>query len=148
MMKFLLLLLLLSPSLLAFNLTEAVAAVIVREAGGEGQRGMQAVANVIANRANNKTPFEVVNRKWQFSCVNSITVTKSDTWENVIAKSKRHRKWFDALELAKKVENKNLLDITNGATHYYAPKKVKTNPSWAAKIEYKTTIGNHKFYRE
>jgi spore germination cell wall hydrolase CwlJ-like protein len=37
-----------------------------------------------------------------------------------------------------------LIDITNGATHYHAD---YVNPAWAKRIEFVTRIDNHLFYR-
>jgi len=60
------------PSLIwgakAYTPKEVVASTICAEAVGEGQVGLYAVSNVIANRSRawNKTPYEVVTQKNQF----------------------------------------------------------------------------------
>lgn len=145
-MKYLLLFLLICGSAFAsYNETEAVAAVIIREAGGEGHIGMWAVANVIQNRANKVSAFEVVSRPKQFSSVSSVVVTHKTTWENIIQSAKNHPEWKRAFDLAVLVNKKSLPDITGGATHFYSGDK---KPSWAASMEFRTHIGGHYFYKE
>lgn len=121
---------------------EVLASVIINEAGGEGYRGMQAVAAVIQNRTSaNKTAIEVVLAPKQFSCVNGISERQMKSY---IAKSKKHKNWNLAFDLARKIISKNVVDITNGATHYCT---VTSKPAWAKKLAFVTRIGNHKFYR-
>ena len=52
----------------SYTLDEVVSSVISAEACGEGEVGMYAVANVIANRSRkyNMTPYEVVRKTNQF----------------------------------------------------------------------------------
>lgn len=56
------------PQARFYYVNEVVSSVICAEACGEGEVGMYAVANVIANRSKkyNKTPYEVVTQKNQF----------------------------------------------------------------------------------
>jgi hypothetical protein len=61
--------------------------------------------------------------------------------KKIIEKSKSHKKWGEALKLAATTP----ADVTKGATHYYAPKKVSKIPSWASGWEETVTIGGHKF---
>lgn len=120
---------------------EVIAATIIREAGGEGEVGMQAVASVIQNRTTGKlTAYQVIMRPKQFSCLNGVKNYKA-----YVLKSKRHTQWKFALELARKLESKNVEDITNGATHYHS---IEVNPKWARKLEFKVQVGNHLFYEE
>lgn len=123
--------------------SDTVAACLILEAGGEGRVGMQAVANVIANRSakSGKSLEREALKKWQFSCFNGISK------EAAVAKARKHSAWPVAAELAKEAESGALPDITHGATHYYAPKVCGT-PAWAWKLPYCGTIGNHKFHRE
>jgi N-acetylmuramoyl-L-alanine amidase len=142
-MKYLLVLFLLLSSV-SFAQTEKqiVAAVIICEAGGEGANGMQAVANVIANRAaKGKTPLQVVTRKHQFECI-----TKDlNNLQNFVNKASKHPKWQQALNMSEKIANKNLPDITGGSTHFH---NTSMTPYWAKKIEFKVKIGGHLFYKE
>ncbi len=128
-----------------FDESQAVAAVIIREAGGEGDVGMWAVANAIQNRANKKTPFEVVSAPNQFSSVSVVVVFHKATWEKIIEISSRHPQWERALSLAKDITNKTLPDITGGATNFYSG---NVKPNWAAKMKFITQIGGHFFYKE
>lgn len=118
---------------------ETVAAVIIGEAGGEGIAGMQAVASVIQNRAiRGRTPYSVVTRPWQFSCLNGVNHDK------FVANAKRHPRWGAALILAEEIENRKVIDATGGATHYHAKRIL---PYWAASLTRTKEIGNHIFYR-
>jgi len=142
-MKYLLILFFLFPSIV-FAATEKqiVAAVIICEAGGEGEKGMQAVANVISNRAaKGKTPLKVVTQKHQFEC---ITKNLNDL-ENFVNKASKHPKWSQALNLSEKIANKSLVDITGGSTHFH---NTSMTPYWAKKIQFKVKIGGHLFYKE
>ncbi len=125
-----------------------IATTLVLEAGGEGNRGMQAVANVLNNRATKRgtTPAQEALRPYQFSMWNDFNAG-SENVSDVISKAKSHPKWKTAVDYAKRIAS--LPDVTNGATHYYNPNKV--NPKWG---EDSTTwvphkdIGNHKFGRD
>lgn len=125
-----------SVPIFAYTPEEVVAAVIIREAGGEGPIGMQAVANVILNRANNKKqePFYVVTQKSQFATVSS----------EIIEAAKVHPRWQYALNLSEKVANKNLEDLTDGANHFYSGTQ---KPYWAKKMQFKVKIGGHYFLK-
>jgi len=143
-MKLIFLFLSLAISAVAFDHNEAVAAVIIGEAGGEGNVGMQAVASVIQNRMVRKTAFEIVSARYQFSAVNAVIVSRRVTWEEVIVKAKRHKRWAYALELSKRLNSKAVIDITHGSTQYYAYSSPA--PYWVKSFRYQKTIGGHKFY--
>jgi N-acetylmuramoyl-L-alanine amidase len=140
-MKFVLLFLLSFASVFAsVSCNEVVAAVIIHEAGGEGERGMQAVAGVISNRTRaNRDAFAVVTRPNQFECITG------KSYDAFVAKAKRHARWAYALKLAEEIDNKTVVDITGGATHFHNPSKT---PWWAKKMAFTKKIGNHLFYRE
>lgn len=122
-----------------------VAATLWLEARGEGEQGMQAVMNVIMNRAGgdfSKTRSVVLKPK-QFSCWNGVSNPAKETVEL----SKSHGKeapFKTAVKLVDQAMKGRLEDITNGATHYFNPKQVK--PSWAKTMKFKARIGNHDFY--
>lgn len=116
--------------------TEIVAAVLIGEAGGEGARGMEAVHEVVENRAalHHLTEVSVVTKSEQFSCLNGTSV------RSLVAKAKRHPRWKLALEIA---AGKHPTHLANGATHY----DVKTRrPSWSRGLRPVAIIGNHAFY--
>lgn len=129
---------------------QIIATTLVAEAGGEGKTGMQAVANVLQNRAKRRgtTPATEALKRKQFSMWNSHTVSgKSIKYVMDIYKVKESPLWPHAVYLAKNIAG--LRDVTGGATHYYNPKKVK--PAWgkgAPTWKSTGTIGNHTFGRE
>ena len=121
------------------------------EARGEGELGMQAVMNVIMNRAKgdfNKAR-DIVLKPKQFSVWNSV----KDPEQTALGMAKAHRakklpdgpSYIKALELVDKAMNGSLTDVTGGATFYFNPKKA--NPSWAKMMTKTKSIGNHDFYK-
>ena len=114
--------------------TEVVAATLIMEAGGEGRQGMEAVREVISNRAKGKTEMSVCLAPKQFSCWNGISVQAG------IKKAKRHPNWNVALQIAKAAPTNH----TRRATHYHT---TKVSPSWAKKLGQTVKIKNHVFYR-
>lgn len=136
-----------------FNITNAyvVATTIWQEAKGEGRSGMQAVLNVIMNRAkgNFTNVVGIVLKPKQFSVWNGVT----DPQETAMAIAKRCREqtlegcemFPTALTLVEKAMKGKLEDITGGATFYFNPKKV--TPSWTKKLVKTKRIGNHDFYK-
>ncbi len=120
--------------------THVIAAVIIREAGGEGKMGMQAVANVIQNRMRGKTAYQVVTAPKQFSCYNNYVNREED----FVALAAGHSRFEHALELAKQIQTKSVPDITRGSTHYHT---IHVRPYWADKFPFTVKIGNHLFYR-
>jgi hypothetical protein len=135
---------------------DVIAATIIGEAGGEGYEGMQAVKNVLQNRADNKgtIPARESLRPKQFSMWNDATKGVSvpgdfnkeerpDKIQTIIDMYKKHSKWDTAVTLSK---NK-IKDITGGATKYYASggtQKIDP-PYWAKDWKDPITIGNHTF---
>ncbi len=131
-----------------------------REARGEGLIGMQAVANVVANRAaKRKTACDdEVMRAWQFS-----SMTAEGDPQLLVFPHGSDEMWRNAQQLAAAAKAHSLIDLTHGSTLYYAPKGIVTAKNvmisggveirfpmnWnAAAVEYATTIGNHVFFRE
>lgn len=116
------------------------------EAKGEGQSGMQAVLNVIMNRAKgdiSRARNEVLKPK-QFSIWNNV----SDPEEYCIRLAKRvsnDNTFQTAVKLVDSAMKGTLPDITGGATHYFNPKKA--NPSWAHTLQKTKVIGNHVFMK-
>ena len=131
------------------RMTEAVVAALVLEAGGEGTEGMQAINEVIQNRAKKtsyyssdklKALYDVVVKPKQFSCFNAGV-------DQAIAKAKRHPKWREAI----KILQSETTNLTQGARFYYAntgANKIKA-PTWAKSIlrmgGKPIQIGNHVF---
>lgn len=116
------------------------------EARGEGVTGMQAILNVIANRASHPGWWghdvaSVCTMPWQFSCRNegdpNLPKLKAVTDEDPLFRS--------ATTLASRMVAGALPDITEGADSYYAIGSPK--PRWAANRTPLKVIGHHAFYR-
>ena len=114
------------------------------EARGEGQTGMQAVANVVMNRVKKggwwgATVQDVVLKKWQFSTWNENDPNRKKALDVTTSDSN----FWTAKKLAALAYNGQLDDITNGATNYHAK---NVSPAWTDKMTKTATIGNHIFY--
>lgn len=130
-----------------------LAIAMVQEAGGEGLQGMQAVGNVIVNRANKKgrTVQTVITEKYQFSAFNKED--PRDAWE----RKKDTAVYQQAYQIAGQVLNNQVSDITKGADSYLnvaATRKLRikegkgdTLPSWYSTSKITTHIGNHTFLK-
>lgn len=134
--------------------TEIIAATLIGEAGGEEDKdAMKAILNVLQNRAKIKETSvagEALRPK-HFSMWNDATSgvkSKTDFSQSkingVINKYKTHKKWNEALKLASTTPK----DVTGGATHYYAPKRVKSLPPWEKGWTKTKTIGGHIFGKD
>lgn len=126
------------------NEIDLLARTIWGEARGEGQTGMQAVANVIMNRVKKggwwgATIQDVVLKKWQFSTWNENDPNR----EKALAVTTNDAKFWTAKKIASLAYNGQLDDITGGATNYHAK---SVSPSWAESMTKTATIGNHIFY--
>lgn len=124
---------------------DVLARTIWGEARGEGQRGMQAVANVIMNRVNalswfGNTVESVCKKPYQFSCWNANDPNASQC----LRVSDTDAAFRQCLNIAKLAVDGRLADITGNADHYHA---VGVNPSWAKTYRFTVQIGNHKFYK-
>lgn len=126
----------LAASLYACKAQEAVAAVLILEAGGEGQRGMQAVLNVIDNRARatHASRVTVIAKPKQFSCLNNRSLTSA------IRLAKKHPQWDAAVRL---VSARSVPDITGGALFYH---EKRISPNWASSKRLTVAVGGHLFY--
>ena len=122
-----------------------LAAVIIAEAGAEGRKGMEAVYEVVWQRASlqERSYLAVITQRKQFSCLNGV---KHDDLIKRMSKHK-HYEWvrwgllsFPPLTVhtchAEKL-------IRNRADHYFAHGKVK--PYWSNGTG--KVIGNHTFER-
>jgi spore germination cell wall hydrolase CwlJ-like protein len=121
----------------AQNKLELIAATLVLEAQNQGEIGMQAVYEVLRNRAKSSKIEKIyleARRPKQFSCLNNI----SDS--NAIARARKSIAWPVAVKLIKSNPKSNLV---KGACHYYAD-WMRTPPVWA-KGKNKIKIGNHFF---
>lgn len=123
-----------------------IAAVLAAEAVSEGTQGMSAVAEVIRQRAleKSKTAFQVVtagNRRYHaFSCLNRSTPDK------LYKRWSAEAGYSDALRIAMVlVRQPELLgSATKRATHYT---RKQEKPYWAEGRKPVVVIGHHAFYR-
>jgi spore germination cell wall hydrolase CwlJ-like protein len=97
---------------------------IVGEAGGEGARGMQAVANVIYNRQQAHLPFTFYGE------------------QNPVVQRQPAR----VFEQAREAWARRTQDITDGATHFENVEAFGT-PAWARHMTVTAKIGQHTFYK-
>ena len=128
-----------------------IATTLVGEAGGEGEAGMKAVANVLRNRAKatGENIANVALKPKQFSMWNSHTV-EGDKVQNVHQKyvkdayPNNKEVWKKAVEITKDINN--LKDNTGGATSYYNPSIVTPNWGEGSKTwKNSKKINNHIF---
>lgn len=131
-----------------------------REARGEGQTGMTAVACVLRNRTqkHSSSYYAEVVKPWQFSSITAkgdpqlgLYPQVSDTW------------WTAAQLVAGNVIDSNVQDITNGATLYWNPNGIQSTKTYQlpdgtmvkfpqdwnmSAVRWVATIGAHIFLRE
>ncbi len=125
---------------------EVLTKTIYGEARGERQPGMEAVANVIINRAKNpgwwgRDVVSVCLKPKQFSCWN-----EDDPNRRVL----EHNLSGDIVyrlceQIARRALAGQLPDHTNGATHYHTK---SVQPRWAEHLVPCADIGHHLFYKE
>ena len=131
---------------------------IYHEARGEIVEGQIAVSNVVINRVKSKQfPNDICSVVYQRSQIEILdrilkiiripqlcqfewvcdfkpnSINNSESWKNIQT-------------LAQKIVLGEHDDLTNGATHYYNPKRVPT-PQWANVLTKTSEIGNHHFYK-
>ena len=120
------------------------------EARGEGDMGMEAVANVILNRVKvaqergtywwGNNIIQVCQKPYQFSCWN-----RSDpSFQKLQAVDAKNLYFATALRIARRAVINRLGDHTNGATHYHAD---YVSPYWAKGEAPTIIIGHHIFYK-
>lgn len=131
---------------------DVMARTIFGEARGIGREGMEAIAAVIANRANasatadqalfGKTIEEVCLKEHQFPSWN-----KGDPNRPVILNVKKTNPAFaEALKIARRTLLGELNDRTGGATYYHVA-HLPTPPTWVKSVKPTLQIETHKFYR-
>lgn len=116
------------------------------EARGEGLPGMQAVLNVIGNRAARPGWWghdiaSVCTAPAQFSCWNVNDPNRAALLRLTLADPQ----FEQACTLASQLCHQMLSDLTGGADHYYDWRGAK--PVWAQKKFFTKTLGHHAFYR-
>ena len=138
------------------NDLDILARTLYGEARGEGDEGLEAVANVIMNRykkpkwytgyvlvANKKIPSiaETCLKKAQFSCWN-----KNDVNFNLLQQVSISDDIFKkCILVAQRAINGDLVDFTNEATFYHTKNII---PKWAKGHSPCYECGNHLFYND
>jgi N-acetylmuramoyl-L-alanine amidase len=126
---------------------DVLARTICGEARGEGDMGMQAVANVIMNRVahpgwEGHTVKEVCLKPYQFSCWNVGDPNRPI----ILNLDSSFSIYNEALLIARQTISGTLSDLTNGATSYYA--KGTREPNWAFGKDPCAVIGAHLFFND
>ena len=136
------------------NVVNAVAQVLWKEARGEGEDGIKAVASVILNRTGNDPTYiiDVIKMKKQFSCLNDYIggwTDKSYKWYNPDVKelknSSSNATWEFCKKIAQQLVSKQFKS-TIGNRNVYANDKLDDQSnldSWGKKCDLK--VGNHRF---
>lgn len=127
---------------------ETAARIAWGEARNQGSAGLQAVLNVIDNRARRggwwgNSHSEVATKPWQFSAFNRGEVNRAKL-ETVTDSDPQ---FAEAVKLAASAVSGNLPDITGGATHYHTV-DIPQKPHWVAGATITTIIGDHIFYKD
>lgn len=116
------------------------------EARNQGAKGMQAVLNVIANRANDSrypdSLASVATQPWQFSAYNENDPNR----DKLLRVDDNDLNFAQAVELAAQNVRGDLPDITGGATHYHT--KHIAPPFWTKGATKTAEIGDHIFYKD
>jgi len=127
---------------------QIVAACLILEASDQGETGMTAVANVIANRADNNPRkfYREVKRPYAFSSLNRATTGKTGNrgFADHVRRASRDHNWRVALRIVDKLYAGSLPDLTYGATHFSLKNEYV---AWMKGMKLTTVIGDHKFLR-
>ena len=130
---------------------DVLARTIWGEARGEGSIGMQAVANVVMNRALiselkgghywwGNSVVQICQRPYQFSCWN-----KDDpNYRQLLAAESDDPLFAMAIRLSRLAIDHILDDVTKGATHYHA---AGISPHWTRNEKPCAVVGRHIFYK-
>lgn len=112
---------------------------IIAEAGGEGRKGMVAVASVINNRATvrGQSVGQVVRAPNQFDGYSNPGSGAKKAQQNAKMRAEAER-------IARDVLAGKIADPTGGADHFYSGAK---KPGWASRLAKTVDIGGHKFHQ-
>lgn len=138
---------------------DVLARTVWGEARGEGERGMQAVANVVLNRlrvsenaagrqAWGETIREICQAPNQFSAW-SVAPWNGANLRAMLSVTPADLQFRQAQQIAFFAVGRALPDITGGALNYYAARgpNAIAPPSWArAPLRKVSSIGNHDFW--
>jgi hypothetical protein len=123
---------------------QCLAEAVYYEARSESRSGQLAVADVVKNRVKSKhypnsicgVVYEGSHRpfacQFSFACDGSMDVAP------------KGKAWQRSQDIAQLSLTGFVPDMTKNSTHYHT---IAINPDWAETLEFKATIGFHKFYR-
>lgn len=123
---------------------------VYHEARNQSLVGQIAVAQVTVNRVNDSrypdTVCGVVKQGITYSSGDPVKNKCQFSWycDGKSDKPKDEDSYYTALHIAKRMLEGNLIDFTEGATHYHA---TYLRPDWAETKTYITQIDDHIFYR-
>jgi hypothetical protein len=126
---------------------QIIASVLILEAADQGVDGMQAVLNVIDNRANGnpaKALGQVARRK-AFTSLNRVTSQTNPDYSPALRRAQRDPMWDTAMNMVNSYSRGDYIpDLTGGATHYC----IDPPSSWRRQMTFTIRIGAHNFFRE
>ena len=123
---------------------------VYHEARNQSLVGQIAVAQVTVNRVNDSrypdTVCGVVKQSITYSSGDPVKNKCQFSWycDGKSDTPKDEDSYYTALHIARKMLEGNLIDFTEGATHYHA---TYLRPDWAETKTYITQIDDHIFYR-
>jgi spore germination cell wall hydrolase CwlJ-like protein len=135
---------------------DTLARTMYGEARGESQPGLDAVAHVVLNRVDARSwwgrdVIAVCLKPWQFSCWNVADPNRRKLLDLAAADPLFAQASASAARLLDLQEEDHAArlrnDPTEGATHYYAPARVR-KPAWAVGRTPCARIGGHDFFRD
>lgn len=129
------------------NTLAVLAATLIGENSAGGYRGMQSVANVIVNRADNprwwgSTIRSVCLKPYQFSCW-----LPGPDLDRMEAMASTDPVMIMATDIARLAIAGTLPDLTENADSYFDPGGVPDIPALALRGTYTVTIAGQRFYR-
>lgn len=126
-----------------------LAEAIFFEGRGESVAGQYAIAFAVVNRRDDwrwpDTIKGVINQRIHGTCQFSYICQISRTMQSKMM-VKENESLTTALNIAYNVYHFKVEDPTNGADHYYNPRKV-AKPKFAKVYAFADSIGAHQFYR-
>ncbi|MEP3653935.1 MAG: cell wall hydrolase [Litorimonas sp.] len=123
---------------------KCLAEAVYYEARSESRSGQLAVADVVKNRVKSKhypnsicgVVYEGAHRP--FACQFSFACDGS------MDRAPKGKAWQRSQDIAQLSLTGFVADLTKNSTHYHT---VQIEPDWSKTLEFKATIGFHKFYR-
>jgi hypothetical protein len=125
-----------------------VIAVVFAETLGEGERGRQAVINVIFNRADkyNTNIYEIISAENQFTAFSDGNYLYARARDFLRGKIDINNSQKEVLKSIETMIDEIPVDITGKADHYLRIEH-STDLSWCKDEYFTIKIGNHSFYK-